>query len=85
MQIIRNSSFRASPWKNGGGMTHEVIRVPLGTGVVSLDIGAGAITNLQAWDLLVAVPEDRVAVGPAAPAESAAPLVFFATLDDNSP
>ena len=28
MQIIRQSSFRAVPWKNGGGVTHEAIRVP---------------------------------------------------------
>jgi len=28
MQIVRKSSFVASPWKNGGGITHEVIRVP---------------------------------------------------------
>ena len=42
-------------------------------------------SSLQAWDLAVAVPEDRVAVGPAERDESAAPLVFFAALDDNSP
>jgi hypothetical protein len=197
MEIIRKSSFRASPWKNGGGITHEVIRVPekldpfrwrvsvaqidvsgpfsdfagydrkmvllrgagvrltfegsghadlrdVGDmaefdgawatrcelvagpcadlnlmvsksikgarawverlreprslhphrettlafaidGVVSLDTGNGAATSLQAWDLAVAVPQDRVVVGPAALDGSAAPLVFFATLDDNSP
>jgi environmental stress-induced protein Ves len=28
MQIIRQSSFKAVPWKNGGGITHEAIRVP---------------------------------------------------------
>lgn len=28
MQIIRQSSFKALPWKNGGGVTHEAIRVP---------------------------------------------------------
>jgi environmental stress-induced protein Ves len=28
VQIIRKSSFTATPWKNGGGITHEVIRVP---------------------------------------------------------
>ena len=28
MQIIRKSSFTATPWKNGGGVTHEVMRVP---------------------------------------------------------
>jgi environmental stress-induced protein Ves len=28
IKIIRRSSFRATPWKNGGGITHEAIRVP---------------------------------------------------------
>jgi uncharacterized protein len=28
LQIIRKSSFTATPWKNGGGITHEAIRVP---------------------------------------------------------
>lgn len=28
MQIVRKSSFSATPWKNGGGITHEAIRVP---------------------------------------------------------
>jgi uncharacterized protein len=28
LQIIRNSSFTPTPWKNGGGITHEAIRVP---------------------------------------------------------
>jgi uncharacterized protein len=30
LQIIRKSSFKATPWKNGGGITHEAIRVPEG-------------------------------------------------------
>jgi len=30
MQILRKASFKATPWKNGGGITHEVIRVPAG-------------------------------------------------------
>jgi environmental stress-induced protein Ves len=30
LQIIRKSSFTAAPWKNGGGITHEAIRVPAG-------------------------------------------------------
>jgi environmental stress-induced protein Ves len=30
LQIIRRASFTASPWKNGGGVTHEIIRVPAG-------------------------------------------------------
>jgi uncharacterized protein len=28
LKIVRQSSFKAIPWKNGGGMTHEAIRVP---------------------------------------------------------
>jgi uncharacterized protein len=28
IKIIRRSSFTAAPWKNGGGITHEAIRVP---------------------------------------------------------
>jgi uncharacterized protein len=28
LQIIRKSSFKATPWKNGGGTTLEAIRVP---------------------------------------------------------
>ena len=28
MQIIRKASFTATPWKNGGGVTHEALRVP---------------------------------------------------------
>ncbi len=32
MQIIRNSSFKATPWKNGAGVTHEAIRVPANGG-----------------------------------------------------
>ena len=27
-QVIRRASFKRSPWKNGGGVTHEAIRVP---------------------------------------------------------
>ena len=28
LQIVRRSSFKRSPWKNGGGITHEAMRVP---------------------------------------------------------
>ena len=28
LQVIRRSSFVATPWKNGGGITHEALRVP---------------------------------------------------------
>jgi environmental stress-induced protein Ves len=30
VRIIRQASFTITPWKNGGGMTHEAIRVPAG-------------------------------------------------------
>jgi len=26
--IVRKSSFKTTPWKNGGGLTHEALRVP---------------------------------------------------------
>jgi uncharacterized protein len=28
LQLVRRSSFTATPWKNGGGITHEALRVP---------------------------------------------------------
>ena len=28
MQVVRKSSFKTTPWKNGGGVTHEALRVP---------------------------------------------------------
>jgi environmental stress-induced protein Ves len=28
LHIVRQSSFKVTPWKNGGGITHEAIRVP---------------------------------------------------------
>jgi environmental stress-induced protein Ves len=28
IKIIRRASFTATPWRNGGGITHEAIRVP---------------------------------------------------------
>jgi environmental stress-induced protein Ves len=28
LQVIRRASFKAAPWKNGGGITHEAMRVP---------------------------------------------------------
>jgi environmental stress-induced protein Ves len=196
MHVVRKSSFTATPWKNGGGITHEVMRVPANgnsfrwrvsvaqidasgpfsdfaeynrkmvllrgagvrltfddgqptylrhagdmaefdgalatrcelldgpcadlnlmvsktitdvrawverlpeprslrpsgtmlafaiSGIVTLAIGNGESTDLHAWDLAVVSPGDRGAVSPASLGECAAPLVFFATLDDNSP
>jgi uncharacterized protein len=28
LQVIRRASFTATPWKNGGGITHEALRLP---------------------------------------------------------
>lgn len=28
MRIVRQPQFKSSPWKNGGGITHEAMRVP---------------------------------------------------------
>ncbi len=28
LKIVRKGSFTATPWKNGGGITHEAFRVP---------------------------------------------------------
>ena len=28
LQVIRKASFKATPWKNGGGITHEALRQP---------------------------------------------------------
>jgi environmental stress-induced protein Ves len=28
MRIVRQPQFKSSPWKNGGGMTHEAVRCP---------------------------------------------------------
>ncbi|HUX74747.1 MAG TPA: HutD family protein [Steroidobacteraceae bacterium] len=30
MRIIRRAAFTTVPWKNGGGVTHEALRVPVG-------------------------------------------------------
>jgi hypothetical protein len=32
LQVVRKSSFTATPWKNGGGITHEALRVPANGG-----------------------------------------------------
>jgi hypothetical protein len=42
-------------------------------------------TRLQAWDLAAMSPDERGCIGPAGLDPAAAPLVFFAALDDNSP
>jgi environmental stress-induced protein Ves len=55
------------------------------SGSLSVSFGNREFTSLQAWDLAVASPQDRGEVAPASFDEFPLPLVFFATLDDNSP
>lgn len=45
MQLLHPSSYRAQPWKNGGGVTHEILRWPA----------------QDAYDVRISLAEDRVA------------------------
>ena len=56
MRIVRQSSFVAVPWKNGGGVTHEALRVPPGgesfhwrVSVAQID-AAGPFSDFAAYD-----------------------------------
>jgi len=53
-------------------------------GIVCVELEDGETTRLQAWDLAVMSPDERGSIGPAGLDAAAAPLVFFAALDDNS-
>jgi len=44
-RIVAPGEFRAQPWKNGGGVTHEIIRWP----------------DSDAYDVRISLAEDRVA------------------------
>jgi uncharacterized protein len=54
-------------------------------GIVNVDLEHRETTRLQAWDLAGISPDERGSIGPAGLDAAAAPLVFFAALDDNSP
>jgi hypothetical protein len=54
------------------------------SGIVNLELKHREATRLQAWDLAVMSAEERGSIGPAGLDAAAAPLVFFAALDDNS-
>lgn len=43
LRIIAPAEFRAQPWKNGGGVTHEIVRWP----------------DNEAYDVRVSLAEDR--------------------------
>lgn len=45
MQIVRPAEFRAQPWKNGGGVTHEIVRWP----------------DEERYDVRISIADDRAA------------------------
>jgi environmental stress-induced protein Ves len=55
MQIVRRSTLKAIPWKNGGGITHEVIRSPPGADVFDWRVSvaqiavSGPFSNFQGY------------------------------------
>lgn len=51
VRIVTPAEFRAQPWKNGGGVTHEIVRWP--------DLGDGDAG--QAYDVRISLADDRVA------------------------
>jgi len=51
---------------------------------VSVELEGREAARLQAWDLAAMSPDERGSIGPAGADPAAAPLVFFAALDDNS-
>ena len=55
------------------------------SGIVSVELEHREAARLQAWDLALMFPDERGSIGPVGLDTAAAPLVFFAALDDNSP
>lgn len=45
MQIVRPADFRSQPWKNGGGVTHEIVRWP----------------DRDPYDIRISLADDRTA------------------------
>ncbi len=43
VQIVPPAAFRSQPWKNGGGVTHEIVRWP----------------DLDTYDLRISIADDR--------------------------
>ena len=44
-RIVTPAEFRAQPWKNGGGVTHEIVRWP----------------DVERYDIRISLADDRVA------------------------
>lgn len=54
MRILAPSEFRAQPWKNGGGITHEIVRWP--------DPGSGGGDGGgDGYDVRISLADDRQA------------------------
>jgi environmental stress-induced protein Ves len=45
VHIVRPTDFRSQPWKNGGGITHEIVRWP----------------DIERYDVRVSIADDRAA------------------------
>ena len=58
-RVIAPAEFRTQPWKNGGGVTHEIVRWPDTEGGTGGDIEGGT----EVYDVRVSLAEDR-APGP---------------------
>jgi uncharacterized protein len=54
------------------------------SGIVTIELEHREAARLQAWDLAAMSRDERGSIGPAGLDAAAAPLVFFAALDDNS-
>jgi environmental stress-induced protein Ves len=64
-KIIRRASFTAVPWKNGGGITHEAIRVPPAgdaflwrVSVAQID-ASGPFSNFSGYDRKMVLLQGR--------------------------
>lgn len=53
MRILAPSEFRAVPWKNGGGITHEIVRWPDPSGPID--------PRVDGYDVRVSLADDRQA------------------------
>jgi hypothetical protein len=54
-RILSPAEFRSQPWKNGGGVTHEIVRWP--------EPGTHAGAHDDAYDIRISIADDR-APGP---------------------
>ncbi len=53
MRILAPSEFRAQPWKNGGGITHEIVRWPDPSGPLD--------PSVDGYDVRISLADDRQA------------------------